>query len=160
MDVCVCRRVFLNGKIMSPPLGWARIFGHAAAELHGGVAVEQRAQALEAYRGGRVRVLVATDLASRGLDLPVALVVQADFATDAVAYLHRAGRTARGDEATGRVLSFVRPGDAALATTIATAVRAGEHLAPVFSRKRSLNRARRKEQEAARAAAAAAAGAT
>lgn len=58
-----------------------------------------RQQALEALRGsGGGRVLVCTDAAARGLDLPaITHVVQADFADNAVDFLHRIGRTARGD---------------------------------------------------------------
>ncbi len=103
-----------------------------------------RAAHLAAFAAGDLAALVATDLAARGLDLPVALVVQADFALDAAAYLHRAGRTGRTGGAPGRVLSLVRPGDAALAAAIAEAVRAGAPLAPVFSRNRSWGKAQRR----------------
>ena len=58
-----------------------------------------RQQALEAMRdGGGGRILVCTDAAARGLDLPgISHVVQAEFADNAVDFLHRIGRTARGD---------------------------------------------------------------
>jgi ATP-dependent RNA helicase RhlE len=50
---------------------------------------------------GEVKVVVATDLLARGMDLPVGYVVQYDFAQDSVSYLHRVGRTARAGASGG-----------------------------------------------------------
>ncbi len=70
--------------------------GFAATAISGDRAQEDRTRALEALRRGKVRVLVATNVAARGLDLPdVGLVVHADLPENAEALTHRSGRTGR-----------------------------------------------------------------
>ena len=70
--------------------------GFAAVPLSGELTQAERTRALHALRDGRARVLVATDVAARGLDLPdVALVVQADPPQNAEVLQHRSGRTGR-----------------------------------------------------------------
>jgi ATP-dependent RNA helicase DeaD len=70
--------------------------GFAAVALSGELAQAERTRALKALRDGRARVLVATDVAARGLDLPaVDLVLHADLPRDAAALQHRSGRTGR-----------------------------------------------------------------
>ncbi|HEX8952771.1 MAG TPA: DEAD/DEAH box helicase, partial [Polyangia bacterium] len=70
--------------------------GFLATAISGDRAQEERTRALEALRQGHVRVLVATNVAARGLDLPdVGLVVHADLPENAEALTHRSGRTGR-----------------------------------------------------------------
>jgi len=70
--------------------------GFAAVPISGELTQAERTRALHALRDGRARVLVATDVAARGLDLPdVALVVQADAPQNAEVLQHRSGRTGR-----------------------------------------------------------------
>jgi superfamily II DNA/RNA helicase len=70
--------------------------GVAAAALHGGKAQNARVRALDGFREGRTPVLVATDVAARGIHVDdVSLVVHVDPPADPKDYLHRAGRTAR-----------------------------------------------------------------
>src|SRR5262249_41479843 len=70
--------------------------GFAAVPLSGELTQAERTRALHALRDGRARVLVATDVAARGLDLPdVSLVVQADPPQNAEVLQHRSGRTGR-----------------------------------------------------------------
>ncbi|WP_072391641.1 DEAD/DEAH box helicase [Hyphomicrobium sp. CS1GBMeth3] len=70
--------------------------GFSAVALSGELTQNERAHALQALRDGRARVLVATDVAARGLDLPaLALVIHADLPNDAETLLHRSGRTGR-----------------------------------------------------------------
>ncbi|MGW7005633.1 DEAD/DEAH box helicase [Streptomyces sp. NPDC054933] len=84
--------------------------GIRAAALHGGKSQAQRNRVLEQFRGGRVMVLVATDVAARGIHVDkLDLVVNVDPPTDHKDYLHRSGRTARAGEA-GRVVTLVLPG--------------------------------------------------
>ncbi len=72
------------------------IRGFTATAISGERAQAERTRALEALRHGRVRVLVATNVAARGLDLPdVGLVIHADLAENADAMTHRSGRTGR-----------------------------------------------------------------
>ncbi len=70
--------------------------GFAAVALSGELSQSERSHALQALRDGRARVLVATDVAARGLDLPdLALVIHADLPNDGETLLHRSGRTGR-----------------------------------------------------------------
>ena len=70
--------------------------GYKAALLHGGKSQSQRTKTLAAFAHGRSRILVATNVASRGLDIPnVSHVVNYDLPEDVDTYVHRIGRTAR-----------------------------------------------------------------
>jgi ATP-dependent RNA helicase RhlE len=85
--------------------------GIAAAQIHGDCSQRQRVAALEGFRAGRYRVLVATDVAGRGIDVDgISHVINYDLPDTAEAYVHRAGRTARL-EATGQAISLVTPAD-------------------------------------------------
>src|SRR5207248_7831752 len=84
--------------------------GIDAGAIHGNLNQSQRTRALEAFSSGRSRVLVATDVAARGLHVDdVDLVVHFDPPNDHKDYLHRSGRTARAG-ARGSVVSLVEPG--------------------------------------------------
>lgn len=81
----------------------------ACVEIHGGLAQGKRTRVLDAVREGKVEVLVATDLASRGLDVTgVSHVVNYDIPDDPAVYVHRIGRTARMG-AHGHALTLVLP---------------------------------------------------
>lgn len=83
--------------------------GVMAGALHGGLTQGARARILAAFREGSVPVLVATDVAARGIHVDdVTLVLQVDPPRDAKDYLHRAGRTARAGQA-GVVATIVLP---------------------------------------------------
>jgi superfamily II DNA/RNA helicase len=83
--------------------------GVRAAALHGGLAQGARNRTLGAFRDGHVPVLVATDVAARGIHVDdVSLVVQVDPPADHKDYLHRAGRTARAGEE-GTVITLALP---------------------------------------------------
>lgn len=70
--------------------------GFSAVALSGELTQNERTQALQSLRDGRARVLVATDVAARGLDLPdLALVIHAELPNDGETLLHRSGRTGR-----------------------------------------------------------------
>jgi superfamily II DNA/RNA helicase len=74
--------------------------GVPAVDLHGNLAQNARDRNLEAFRSGSVKVLVATDIAARGIHVDdVALVVHVDPPAEHKAYLHRSGRTARAGAA-------------------------------------------------------------
>lgn len=82
---------------------------YKAVELHGNRTQAQRKQALEGFKNGGYRILVATDIAGRGIDVQdVALVVNYDLPMVAEDYVHRIGRTARAGK-TGRAISFATP---------------------------------------------------
>jgi ATP-dependent RNA helicase RhlE len=83
--------------------------GHRVTRLHADRSMSQRREALDGFRSGRYRVLVATDIAARGIDVPeIAHVVNFDLPHTAEDYIHRIGRTARA-EASGRATSFAAP---------------------------------------------------
>ena len=83
--------------------------GADAAAIHGNLNQNQRQRALDGFAAGQPRVLVATDVAARGLDIEdVDLVVHFDPPNDHKDYLHRSGRTARAG-APGTVVAFVDP---------------------------------------------------
>ena len=67
-----------------------------AAELHAGIDKHGRKRSMDDFRGARVRVMIASDVAARGLDIPgVTHVINLDVPTQSKAYLHRVGRTGR-----------------------------------------------------------------
>lgn len=83
--------------------------GFRAAGLHGDMSQSVRESTLAEFRRGQVELLVATDVAARGLDIPdVALVVNFDIPMDAEAYTHRIGRTGRMGKH-GQAITFVNP---------------------------------------------------
>jgi ATP-dependent RNA helicase RhlE len=83
----------------------------SAAVIHGDRSQGQRVSALEAFRRGRKRVLVATDIAARGLDVEgISLVVNYDVPTHPEDYVHRIGRTGRM-AAAGKAYTLVTPAD-------------------------------------------------
>jgi ATP-dependent RNA helicase RhlE len=83
--------------------------GVAADRIHGNRSQAQRTKALAAFKAGRVRVLVATDIAARGIDVTgLSHVVNFDMPDAPESYIHRVGRTARA-EAVGDAVTFVTP---------------------------------------------------
>ena len=81
--------------------------------LHSNRSQSQRVAALDAFKSGKARVLVATDIASRGIDVEgISHVINFDFPMHAEDYVHRIGRTGRAD-AIGDAISFVTPDDEA-----------------------------------------------
>lgn len=84
-----------------------RVLGFAAVPLHGQLTQSQRMGSLNRFKAGKSNILVATDVAARGLDIPsVDVVVNYDIPTDSKAYIHRVGRTARAGKS-GRSISLV-----------------------------------------------------
>ena len=83
--------------------------GLKAAALHADRTQAERTQAVEGFRSGRYRVLVATDVAARGLDIDgITHVVNYEVPANRETYVHRVGRTGRAD-ATGTALTLVAP---------------------------------------------------
>jgi len=94
-------------------LGAERVAGNIADRgvnaraLHGGMSQNARTRTMAEFKEGKIAVLVATDVAARGIHVDdISLVVHVDPPEDPKAYLHRAGRTARAG-ATGRVVTLV-----------------------------------------------------
>jgi ATP-dependent RNA helicase RhlE len=87
--------------------------GHATATIHSNRSQAQRIRALESFKAGRVRILVATDIAARGIDVDgISHVINFDFPHIPEDYVHRIGRTGRAS-AIGEAISFVTAEDRA-----------------------------------------------
>ena len=83
--------------------------GYEAAALHGDIMQNQREKVLERFRSKKTRILVATDVAARGIDISgISHVVNYSLPFDAATYVHRIGRTGRAG-AEGIAVTFVRP---------------------------------------------------
>ncbi len=86
-----------------------RMMGHSVAEIHSDRSLSQRREALEGFKSGKYRILIATDIASRGIDVTgIELVINFDLPENPEDYVHRIGRTARAGAA-GRAISFATP---------------------------------------------------
>ena len=97
--------------------------GHDAGALHGGLAQEARDRMMGRFRDGSLDVLVATDVAARGLDIDhVSHVVNYDVPSDPDAYVHRIGRTGRAGRE-GVAITLVEPREHRLLRNIETATR-------------------------------------
>lgn len=82
---------------------------HSATEIHSNRSLAQRTQAMAGFKSGAYRVLVATDIASRGIDVSdITLVVNYDLPENSEDYVHRIGRTGRAG-LSGKAISFATP---------------------------------------------------
>ena len=92
--------------------------GHAAVALHGDMQLKARTEAMQAFRLGTARVLVATDVAARGLDVRhVVAVINTSLGTSIENYVHRVGRCGRAG-ATGVATTFLVDGDELMAPSL------------------------------------------
>jgi ATP-dependent RNA helicase DeaD len=92
--------------------------GVSCQEIHGDLDQARRERVMKSFRNASIQVLVATDLASRGLDvMEVSHIVNYDIPADASVYVHRIGRTARMGKH-GYAVTFVTPEEGELLTTI------------------------------------------
>lgn len=81
--------------------------GHASVAIHGNKSQSQRERALNDFKTSKARILTATDVAARGLDIPnVSHVINFDVPATHEDYIHRIGRTGRGDKI-GKALTFI-----------------------------------------------------
>lgn len=86
-----------------------RHMGHTTAEIHSNLSLSQRRRSLAGFKSGDFRVLVATDIAARGIDVTnIELVVNYDLPESADDYVHRVGRTGRAG-LKGKAITFITP---------------------------------------------------
>jgi len=84
-----------------------RMRGYDAEPLHGGLTQKQRDLIVDSFRNGKLKLLVATDVAARGLDIQgITHIINYDIPLDALVYFHRIGRTARMEK-TGTAITLV-----------------------------------------------------
>ncbi len=132
--------VFSNTKIGCSRLARELIRDDVKAEsIHGDKSQSDRMKALEAFKAGELEVLVATDVAARGLDVAgVPCVINYDLPHNAEDYVHRIGRTGRAG-ASGEAISFFVPEEERLLADIEKLIRRkiprGELALPVMSRR-------------------------
>jgi ATP-dependent RNA helicase DeaD len=100
-----------------------RARGYSAAAINGDIAQAQRERTVNQLKSGKLDILVATDVAARGLDVErISHVVNFDIPTDTESYVHRIGRTGRAGR-TGDAISFVTPRERGLVRSIERATR-------------------------------------
>ena len=104
--------VFVRTRATTEPLAeYLTAAGFKAAALNGDLAQKQRTKLVQGLKSGEIDVLVATDVAARGLDVQrVSHVINYDLPVDTEAYIHRIGRTGRAGR-TGVAILFVHPRD-------------------------------------------------
>lgn len=86
-----------------------RTMGHTVSEIHANRSQSQRREALAGFKSGRYRILVATDIASRGIDVSgIEIVINFDLPDQAEDYVHRIGRTGRAGQK-GKAVSLATP---------------------------------------------------
>ncbi|MFH1375237.1 MAG: DEAD/DEAH box helicase [Patescibacteria group bacterium] len=100
-----------------------RNMGHTAEEIHSNRSLSQRRNALAGFKSGKYRILVATDVAARGIDVVgIELVVNYDLPENPNDYLHRIGRTGRANHV-GKAISLATPSQASKINAIERAIR-------------------------------------
>ena len=83
--------------------------GMRASEMHSGLDQEQREQTIRSFKNKTIKILVATDILSRGIDIKgIEIVINYEVPNDAEDYVHRIGRTARADR-TGEAITLINP---------------------------------------------------
>ena len=102
--------VFVNTKSTTEPLAeYLSRRGHRTAALSSDVSQSQRERIVERLRAGKLDVIIATDVAARGLDVQrISHVINYDFPTDSESYVHRIGRTGRAGRS-GQAILFLHP---------------------------------------------------
>jgi ATP-dependent RNA helicase DeaD len=107
--------------------------GHRAEAIHGGMSQPQRDRVMQAFRTGQTELLVATDVAARGLDIPsVSHVINFDLPSSAEVYVHRIGRTGRAGRE-GTAITIVDPREERLLRSIEQVTKAKVTVASVPS---------------------------
>ncbi len=116
--------IFVKMRSTTEPLAeFLAQHGHRAAALNGDVAQKQRERIVENLRSGKIDIVVATDVAARGLDVQrVSHVINYDLPFDSEAYVHRIGRTGRAGRS-GEAILFVHPRDRRMLKNLERATR-------------------------------------
>ncbi|KAK9431079.1 P-loop containing nucleoside triphosphate hydrolase protein [Lipomyces doorenjongii] len=104
--------------------------GYKIAAIHGDLSQAQRTNALENFKTGACKLLLATDVAARGLDIPaVTLVINLTFPLTAEDYVHRIGRTGRGGQS-GKAITFFTEHEKHLSGALINVLRSADQPVP------------------------------
>jgi len=107
--------------------------GHRAEAIHGGMSQPQRDRVMQSFRSGQTELLIATDVAARGLDIPsVSHVINYDLPSSAEVYVHRIGRTGRAGRE-GAAITIIDPREHRFLRNIEQLTKARVLVAPVPS---------------------------
>jgi superfamily II DNA/RNA helicase len=111
-DACTNAIVFCNRKVDVDIVAKSlKKYGYDAAPIHGDLEQSQRTRTLDAFRAGELKILIASDVAARGLDVPaVSHVYNFDVPGHPEDYVHRIGRTGRAGRS-GKALTICNPRD-------------------------------------------------
>jgi ATP-dependent RNA helicase RhlE len=110
--------VFVRTKHLAKQLTKALYKTHSVAEIHSNRSQSQRQTAIDGFRSGKYRILIATDIAARGIDVKdIQLVINYDLPDEAENYIHRIGRTGRAGS-NGRAVSIAAPDQGGLVRDI------------------------------------------
>ncbi|KAK8478037.1 hypothetical protein V6N11_038019, partial [Hibiscus sabdariffa] len=125
--------VFVETKKGADSLeNWLCINGFPATTIHGDRTQQERELALRSFKTGKTPILVATDVAARGLDIPhVAHVVNFDLPNDIDDYVHRIGRTGRAGKS-GLATAFFNEGSLSLARPLAELMQEANQEVPAW----------------------------
>ncbi len=105
--------------------------GHEAAEIHSNLSLAQRRRSLAGFKNGKHRILVATDIAARGIDVTnIELVVNYDLPDNPDDYVHRVGRTGRAGRV-GQAVTFITPDQRSKVRLIERSVRQSLPISPL-----------------------------
>ncbi|MGL5890957.1 MAG: helicase-related protein, partial [Bacteroidia bacterium] len=108
LSVIVFSSTKSNVKTMEREL---KKLGLSVAAIHSDLEQNEREETLQKFRNREIRIIVATDVLSRGIDIEnISMVVNYDVPADGADYVHRVGRTARA-ESTGQAVTFINPED-------------------------------------------------
>ncbi|KAK4777786.1 hypothetical protein SAY87_017973 [Trapa incisa] len=125
--------VFVETKKGADSLeNWLCTNGFPATSIHGDRSQQERELALRSFKSGRTPILVATDVAARGLDIPhVAHVINFDLPNDIDDYVHRIGRTGRAGK-TGVATAFFNENNASLARSLSELMQEANQKVPAW----------------------------
>ncbi|XP_044506208.1 DEAD-box ATP-dependent RNA helicase 37-like [Mangifera indica] len=125
--------VFVETKRGADALeNWLCVNGFPATTIHGDRSQQEREMALRSFKSGKTPILVATDVAARGLDIPhVAHVVNFDLPNDIDDYVHRIGRTGRAGKS-GLATAFFNDSNASLAKALADLMQESNQEVPAW----------------------------
>ncbi|TSC63280.1 MAG: ATP-dependent RNA helicase RhlE, partial [Parcubacteria group bacterium Gr01-1014_106] len=108
-----------------------RAMGHSVEEIHSNLSLSKRRASLEGFKRGTHRVLVATDIAARGIDVTnIELVVNYDAPNSPEDYVHRVGRTGRAGKV-GHAMTFLTPDQRGKLRSIEQLIRASVRITPL-----------------------------